>query len=78
MSKDPSDVTEKLKETGLSEREFEVLQLMAEGLSNQDIADQLCISLNTVKTHTSHIYQKLEVKRRTQAIQYAKILGILR
>lgn len=67
----------KLSEIGLSEREFEVLQLMAEGLSNQEIADRLFISLNTVKTHASNLFMKLEVKRRTQAVQTGKNLGIL-
>ncbi len=67
----------KLKSSGISTREYEVLQLMAKGLSNQEIADQLFISLNTVKTHASKIFMKLDVKRRTQAIQAAKSLGLL-
>ncbi|MEM6633935.1 MAG: response regulator transcription factor [Bacteroidota bacterium] len=66
-----------LADSGLSEREYEVLQLMAKGLSNQEIADQLHISLNTVKTHTSNLYSKLDVRRRTQAVQKAKELGLL-
>lgn len=66
-----------LSEIGLSKREYEVLELMAEGLSNQEIADRLFISLNTVKTHSSKLYMKLEVKRRTQAVQTAKTLGLL-
>ena len=56
----------------LSDREFEVLNAMADGLSNQEIADRLFVSLNTIKTHTSNIYMKLNVKRRTQAIQKAR------
>ena len=56
----------------LSRRELEVLQLMAEGLSNQEIANRLFVSLNTVKTHTAQIFEKMEVKRRTQAIDLAK------
>ncbi len=68
---------EKLSETGLSSREYEVLELMAQGLSNQEIAAQLFISLNTVKTHSSNLYVKLNAKRRTQAVQVAKELGIL-
>ena len=63
---------------GLSGREREVLQLMAEGLSNQEIADRLYVSLNTIKTHCSRIFEKLEVRRRTQAVQKAKGLGVIR
>ncbi len=63
-----------LRESGISPREYEVLQLMAAGLSNQEIAGRLFISLNTVKTHISNIYLKLDVKRRTQAIQKMKEL----
>jgi LuxR family maltose regulon positive regulatory protein len=61
----------------LSERELEVLRLVAEGLSNREIAQQLFISLRTVKWHTSNIYGKLGVKNRTQAIAKARVLGIL-
>jgi two-component system, NarL family, response regulator LiaR len=61
----------------LSQRELEVLQLMADGLSNQQIADALFISLNTVKTHTSNVFSKLDVQRRTQAIQKAKALELI-
>ncbi len=66
-----------LMEYGISTREFEVLQLMAQGLSNQQIADQLYISLNTVKTHSSNLFLKLDVKRRTQAIRVAQDLQLL-
>lgn len=62
---------------GLSTREIEVLQLMANGLSNQEIADQLYVSLNTVKTHSSNLFEKMDVKRRTQAIEKAKRLQII-
>ena len=62
---------------GISPRELEVLQLMAEGYSNQEIADKLFISLNTVKTHTSNLFSKLDVRRRTQAIQRGKELALL-
>lgn len=55
----------------LSKREMEVLKILAQGLSNQDIADQLFISLKTVKTHVSNIFNKLEVNDRTQATIYA-------
>lgn len=61
----------------ISNREHEVLQLMALGLSNQEIADRLFVSLNTVKTHSSNLYAKLDVKRRTQAVQKAKELKII-
>lgn len=61
----------------ISQRELEVLQLMADGLSNQQIADALFISLNTVKTHTSNVFSKLDVQRRTQAIQKAKTLELI-
>lgn len=64
--------SEKLKLQGISERELEVLQLMAQGLSNQEIADKLFVSLHTVKSHLSNLYSKLDVKRRTQAIQKAR------
>jgi DNA-binding CsgD family transcriptional regulator len=62
---------------GLSQRELEVLALMAEGASNQEIADRLFVSLNTVKTHGSRLFEKLDVKRRTQAIEKAKRLNII-
>jgi len=61
----------------LSKREMEVLQLMAQGLSNKEIADGLFVSLNTVKTHSSNIFEKLDVKRRTQAVEKSKRLGII-
>jgi DNA-binding CsgD family transcriptional regulator len=68
--------TERTK-VGLSKRELEVLQLIAEGLSNQEIASRLFVSLNTVKTHSSKVLEKLEVKRRTQAIEKAKRLSLI-
>lgn len=66
-----------LKETGISPREYEVLLGMAEGLSNQEIADKLFVSLSTVKTHSASIFIKLDAKRRTQAVQKAKSLHII-
>jgi DNA-binding CsgD family transcriptional regulator len=66
-----------LEQRKISKRELEVLQLMAEGLSNQEIASRLFVSLNTIKTHSSKLFEKLEVKRRTQAIEIAKNLGLL-
>lgn len=68
---------ELLREFGISPREYEVLQLMAAGLSNQEIANRLFISLNTVKTHISNLFLKLDVQRRTQAIQKAKEKGLM-
>ncbi len=62
----------------LSARELEVLQLIAEGLSNNEIANRLYISLSTVKGHTSHIYGKLGVKNRSQAVAYAHSLGLIK
>lgn len=61
----------------LSPRELDVLGLMARGLSNEEIAEQLFVSINTVKTHSSNIYVKLDVKRRTQAVEKAKRLNII-
>jgi len=73
----PSD-DDLLKQTGISRREYEVLELMARGLSNQEIADSLFVSLNTVKTHSSNLFIKLNVKRRTQAVQQARAIGVLK
>jgi len=61
----------------LSSRELAVLRLIAQGCSNQEISEQLFISLHTVKTHASHINSKLGVERRTQAVARAKALGLL-
>lgn len=66
-----------LSQRKISKRELEVLTLMAEGLSNSEIADKLFVSLNTVKTHSAKLFEKLEVKRRTQAIETAKKLQLL-
>ncbi len=66
-----------LQQLGISKREHEVLELIAHGLSNQEIADKLFVSLNTIKTHTSNLFLKLEVSRRTQAIQKAKELRLI-
>lgn len=61
----------------LSRRELEVLSLIAEGYSNEEIADRLYIALSTVKTHLINIYAKLNVRRRTQAIARAREIGLL-
>ena len=68
---------EELFNRKISKRELEVLTLMAKGLSNQEIATSLFVSLNTVKTHSAKLFDKLEVKRRTQAIETAKKLQLL-
>ncbi|MEB0312029.1 LuxR C-terminal-related transcriptional regulator, partial [Pseudomonas sp. 10B1] len=64
-------------ENPLSHRELEVLMLIAQGSSNLQIADQLFISLHTVKTHARRIHAKLGVERRTQAVARAKALGLM-
>jgi ATP/maltotriose-dependent transcriptional regulator MalT len=63
---------------GVSDREYEVLTLLADGLSNREIAERLFVSPNTVKTHLAHLYEKLAVSRRTQAISKAKELRLIR
>ena len=67
-----------IQQLGISQREIEVLLLIAEGNSNQEIADKLFLSLPTIKTHTTKLFEKLDVKRRTQAIEKAKRLSIIR
>lgn len=66
-----------IERSGISQREYEVLELMANGFSNQEIADRLFISLSTVKTHSANLFSKLNVKRRTQAVQRAKELQLI-
>ncbi len=61
---------------GISKRELDVLILISQGHSNQQIADELFVSTNTVKTHTSRLFGKLEVKNRTQAIVKAQKVGL--
>lgn len=74
----PFVVNEKeMARLGISQREREVLQLMAEGCSNQEIADRLFVSLNTVKTHAARLFEKLDVQRRTQAIERGKQAGLI-
>ena len=68
---------QELARLGLSRRELEVLQLMAEGLSNHQIAERLFVSLNTIKTHSAKVFEKLEVQRRTQAVDKAKKLRLI-
>ncbi|MBE3561882.1 MAG: AAA family ATPase [Ktedonobacteraceae bacterium] len=61
----------------LSERELEILRLIAAGLSNQEIMEQLVIARSTLKTHINHIYGKLDVRSRTQAVAQARALNLL-
>ena len=61
----------------ISKRELEILNLMAQGHSNQEIAAKLFVSLSTVKTHIQNLFEKLEVKRRTQAVEKAKRLNLI-
>jgi ATP/maltotriose-dependent transcriptional regulator MalT len=61
----------------LSKRELEILNLLAQGHSNQEIAGKLFVSLSTVKTHIQNLFEKLEVKRRTQAVEKAKRLNLI-
>ena len=68
---------QKLEELGITARELEILQLIAEGLSNREIAERIFVSENTVKTHSSRVFDKLGAKRRTQAVQIAKASGLI-
>jgi len=67
----------KLQELGVTRRELEILELIAGGLSNREIAERLFVSENTVKTHSSRLFDKLSAKRRTQAVQIGKELGLI-
>jgi len=68
---------EHLRELTITKRELEILQLIANGLSNREIAEQLFVSENTVKTHSSRLFDKLDARRRTQAVQRGKELGLI-
>lgn len=68
---------EQARRLGITRREYEVLELIAAGMSNQEIADKLFVSTSTVKSHTSSLFAKLEASRRTQAIQKARELKLL-
>jgi DNA-binding CsgD family transcriptional regulator len=67
----------KLKEVGLTAREHEILALIAQGLSNREIGEKLFVSENTVKTHSSRLFEKMQVNRRVQAVQKGKDLGLI-
>lgn len=76
MSKFEIDL-KKIEELALSNREMEVLQLIAKGMSNKEIGEKLFISESTIKTHVSNLFIKLDVKRRTQAVSRAKEMKII-
>jgi len=68
---------QKQLELGITKRELEILSLIAGGLSNREIAEKLFVSENTVKTHSSRLFDKMSVKRRTQAVQMGKEVGLI-
>jgi DNA-binding CsgD family transcriptional regulator len=68
---------ERLRELSITKRELEILALIARGMSNREIAEKLFVSENTVKTHSSRLFDKLSVKRRTQAVQIGKEMGLI-
>ena len=68
---------DKLKELGITPREHEILGLIAEGLSNREIGERLFVSENTVKTHSSRLFEKMSVNRRVQAVRKGKELGLI-
>jgi len=67
----------RLKQLGITPRELEILEAMAAGLSNREIAQRLFVSENTVKTHAARVFEKLSARRRTQAVQLAKEAGLI-
>jgi DNA-binding CsgD family transcriptional regulator len=67
----------KQEQLAITNRELEILNLIAEGLSNREIADRLFVSENTVKTHSSRLFDKLGARRRTQAVQMGKSFGLI-
>lgn len=68
---------EKLADLGITRRELEILGLIANGMSNREIAEKLFVSENTVKTHSSRLFDKLNARRRTQAVQIGKEMGLI-
>lgn len=66
------------RDLGITKRELEILELIAKGMSNKEIAEKLFVSENTVKTHSSRVFEKLNAKRRTQAVQIGKELGLIK
>ncbi len=69
--------TSRLETLGVTPRELEILELIASGLSNREIAEKIFVSENTVKTHSSRLFDKLGAKRRTQAVQLGKEAGLI-
>ena len=69
--------SEKLRELAITPREHEILTLIAEGLSNREIAERLFVAENTVKTHSSRLFEKMAVSRRVQAVRKARELGLI-
>ena len=67
----------RLRDLGITKRELEILDLIAKGMSNREIAEKLFVSENTVKTHSSRLFDKLSAKRRTQAVQIGKEMGLI-
>ncbi len=67
----------RLEQLGITPRELEILEAMAAGFSNREIAERLFVSENTVKTHAARLFDKLSAKRRTQAVQLAKEAGLI-
>ena len=67
----------KLEQLGITPRELEILEAIAAGLSNREIAERLFVSENTVKTHAARVFDKLSARRRTQAVQLAKEAGLI-
>ncbi len=67
----------KRADLGITPRELEILELIARGMSNREIAEKLFVSENTVKTHSSRVFDKLGARRRTQAVQFGKESGLL-
>jgi DNA-binding CsgD family transcriptional regulator len=75
---EPFSADEKKRDDlGITRRELEILELIAQGMSNREIAEKLFVSENTVKTHSSRVLNKLGAKRRTQAVQLGKEFGLL-
>jgi DNA-binding NarL/FixJ family response regulator len=67
----------KVESLGITPRELEILELIAGGLSNREIAERVFVSENTVKTHSSRVFEKLGARRRTQAVQLGKDFGLI-
>jgi LuxR family maltose regulon positive regulatory protein len=77
LSTDDSPRIKQDAQDALSEREIEILRLLADGLTNQEIAEKLILVVGTVKAHNNHIFSKLSVSNRTQAIARARQLGLI-